>query len=321
MPYAIEKKENQFAVVNKDTGKVMGLHATRAKAEAQMRALYANEPEANKSGARNSKRDKLTILTIRKQAQALIDLTMDLEPEAEDDTEPDADADDAGEMEANPDVQPTAEYLAGLVDKSPLKSTYAKSINAALNVDALAVKSLGGNQIRGYVALWGNEKSVDLDLEYFTRETDFWDTALKNSHYQPPLTWDHGQDGNFKANPQIGTITEFGDDDIGRWYVAKLDESNRYHKAIQALIKAGRLGTSSDSAPQYVERVKTGKATWLKTWPLFAAALTNQPCEPRMLTDGSPEFLKSLGISLPDAPDMARELLQYRTRVLHIKGA
>ena len=89
-----------------------------------------------------------------------------------------------------------------------------------------------------------------------------------------------------------------GDDEIGRWYVAKLDRSHRYRKAIDQLIKEGKLGTSSDSAPQYVERVKTGKATWLKTWPLFAAALTDAPCEPRMI--GSIEYAKSLGIELPE---------------------
>jgi hypothetical protein len=79
-----------------------------------------------------------------------------------------------------------------------------------------------------------------------------------------------------------------------------LERSHQYNKAIAELIKQGKLGTSSDSAPQYVERVKTGKATWLKTWPFFAGALTDVPCEPRMI--GSLEFLKSLGINLPENP-------------------
>jgi len=306
MPYAIEKKDDKFAVVNKETGEVVATHATRAKADAQLRALYADEPEASKSGARNSRRDKLTILDIRKQAAALIELTRELEPEED---EPEA-------------VDMTLENLASLVgDNTMLKSSYAKSLGIDLPADVLAVKSIGADEIRGYSHLWGSEKVADLDVEYFTPKTDFWDATL--GKYARPLTWDHAQDSEFKANPVIGSILDFGDDEIGRWYVAKLDGSHKYRKAIDALIKAGKLGTSSDSAPQYVERVKTGKATWLKTWPFFAAALTNQPCEPRMLTDGSPEFLKSLGISLPDAPDMAREFeaLQLRARILKLKGA
>jgi hypothetical protein len=37
----------------------------------------------------------------------------------------------------------------------------------------------------------------------------------------------------------------------------------------------------------------------LKQWPWFASALTNTPAEPRMID--SLEFLKSLGVQLPDA--------------------
>lgn len=300
MPYKIEPRDGKYEVVKEATGEVVGTHATRAKAEAQMRALYASE--GNKSGARNNRRDRITIRTIRQQAQALIELTNELEPSETD--EPD----EAAEMDA----------LQNLIGDNTIDLKYAKSIRADILPDVLAVKSVGANEIKGYSQLWGSPQVADLDVEYFTPQTDFWDGTLGKA--ARPLTWDHAQDASFKGSPVIGQITDFGDDEIGRWYIAKLDENHKYRKAIDALIKAGRLGTSSDSAPQYVERVKTGKATWLKTWPFFAAALTTQPCEPRMLSDGSPEFLKSLGISLPDAPEAARELLQYRTRLLKLKA-
>jgi hypothetical protein len=208
-----------------------------------------------------------------------------------------------------------------ILKSAPDFGSYAKSLGLTLPADTLAVKSVGADEIRGYSHLWGSDKLADIEVEYFTPKTDFWDATLGKA--VRPLTWDHAQDGEFKASPVIGSIVDFGDDEVGRWYVARLDRAHRYRKAVDALISAGKLGTSSDSAPQYVERVKTGKATWLKTWPFFAAALTDQPCEPRMLTDGSIEYLKSIGISLPDAPDMARqfEVLQLRTRVLKIKGA
>ena len=177
-----------------------------------------------------------------------------------------------------------------------LNLAYIKSLG--LSDDLGAVKSIGNDEIKGYLALWGKPELTDVELEYFTPQTDFWDAQLGKS--VRPLTWDHAQDDTLKASPIIGQIVDFGDDAVGRWYTAKLDRAHRYRKAIDALIDAGKLGTSSDSAPQYVVREKTGKSTWIKTWPLFAAALTNTPAEPRMI--GSLKYLKSLGIVLPDSP-------------------
>jgi hypothetical protein len=220
---------------------------------------------ANKSGARNSEADKERMRKIK----ALLDELDPVEVEADD---------------------------------KPMDA-YSKSIGLSLPSDVLAVKSIGLDEIRGYSMLWGAKSIVDTDLEteYFTAQSDFWDKQLGKS--QRPLTWDHAQDGDMKADPRIGMITDFGDDEVGRWYVAKLDQSHRYRKAVDALIAERKLGTSSDSAPQYVERVQTGKSTWLKTWPWFASALTNMPAEPRMLDN--PEtaiaYLKSIGVLLPDA--------------------
>lgn len=265
MPYEIKESEGKYQVVNQETGEVKGEHPSKAKAEAQMRALYANESKSMKVGRRNSASDSSKLEQIRDLVNELIGAEL-TEEEAE-------------EVAKNADL------------------SYIKSIGA--NENDWAVKSLGDGMIKGYVAMWGTPANPDLESEFFTKDTDFWDNQLKN--LPRPLTWDHNQDKDFKGTPVIGQITEMGDDEIGRWYVARLDRSHRYNKAIEALVKAGKIGTSSDSAPQYVERVKTGKATWLKTWPLFAAALTDTPCEPRMI--GSLEYLKSIGVELPDNHD------------------
>lgn len=261
MPYKIEENEGKFEVINTETDEVKGSHPSKAKAEAQMRALYANENKSMKIGARNNKQDIDRLNKIKAIVDELIGAGME-------------------EVEA--------EEAAG----KGMDLSYAKNFTT----ENMAVKSIGEGLIKGYVTLWGSAKLTDVELEYFTPETNFWDNILSKA--ARPLTWDHAQDSEFKADPIIGTITEMGDDEIGRWYVAKLDRSHRYNKAIERLIAEGKLGTSSDSAPQYVERVKTGKATWLKTWPLFAAALTDTPAEPRMV--GSLEYLKSLGVELPD---------------------
>lgn len=188
-----------------------------------------------------------------------------------------------------------------------LNLAYVKSLRLPDDVLSLvAVKRIGRDTLHGYSHLWGSDSLTDIETEYFTNKTDFWDKSLGKA--PRPLTWDHAQDPDFKDSPVIGQIVDFGDDEVGRWYEAKLERSHRYRQAIDALIEAGKLGTSSDSAPQYVERVKTGKAVWLKTWPFFAAALTDMPCEPRMLDVGSPIW-KSIAVALPGtrtgAPDGA----------------
>lgn len=181
-----------------------------------------------------------------------------------------------------------------------LDFSYVKSLGISLPdeqlTQQLAVKYVGKDQIRGYTFLWGDPKNTDIEADYFTKATNFWDDKMKGTR---PLTWDHAQDKGFKASPLIGMINEFGDDEVGRWYVAKLDRSHRYRKAIDKLIEQRKLGTSSDSAPQYVRRVQMGKSSWLQEWPWFASALTDAPAEPRMI--GNLEFFKSIGVSLqPD---------------------
>ena len=183
--------------------------------------------------------------------------------------------------------------------KKSLDLSYVKSLHLEEMPD-VCVKSIGKDEIKGYAALWGNPGRVDLDREYFTPETDFWDNAMKGNR---PLTWDHAQDDATKSDPIIGDIVQMGDDKVGRWYVAKLKRSHQYRAAVDRLIADKAVGTSSDSAPQYVLRERTGKSTWLKRWPLFAAALTEVPCEPRQVA--TVDYFKSLGVVMPDpkAPD------------------
>jgi len=43
MPYAIRKRDSKFAVVNTETGKVKGTHATKEKAQRQVNLLRGVE--------------------------------------------------------------------------------------------------------------------------------------------------------------------------------------------------------------------------------------------------------------------------------------
>jgi len=46
MPYKIEQRADKFVVVREDGGRVVGTHSSRAKATAQLRALYVNVKDA-----------------------------------------------------------------------------------------------------------------------------------------------------------------------------------------------------------------------------------------------------------------------------------
>jgi hypothetical protein len=194
-------------------------------------------------------------------------------------------------------------------EKKTLNISYAKSLDIGLSdkklTDLLAVKFIGTDRIFHYPFLWGNSVKTDLEKEFFTKSTDFWDKTLGTN--PRPLTWDHNQDESMKDNPVIGQTVEWGDDEIGRWAISHLDRAHRYRKAVDALIEEGVIGTSSDSAPQYVEREARGKSTYLKVWPWFASALTDIPCEPRMIAEGTVEYLKSIGVSFPSSEASAQQ--------------
>ena len=50
MPWEAQKKGSRWVVVSKESGKVKGTHKSKAEADAQVRALYANVPESSKKG-------------------------------------------------------------------------------------------------------------------------------------------------------------------------------------------------------------------------------------------------------------------------------
>lgn len=189
--------------------------------------------------------------------------------------------------------------MSGQRNPSGLSLNYIKALHLPIDEqkfrDELAVKFIGRDEVTGYIALWGSPDLTDVETDFFTKSTDFWDKVIG---YPRPLTWDHAQDKQFKADPVIGQILEMGDDEVGRWYHAALDRKHKYFNAVAKLVGGRDLGTSSDSAPQYVERERTKSgAHWLKRWALFGGALTTTPAEPRMWDT---THWKSLGL------DMAR---------------
>lgn len=137
------------------------------------------------------------------------------------------------------------------------------------------VKTLNAEEGRvgGYLIVWGDSTTRDLQGEYFTPETDLaldWYTAR-------PVLYHHGLDGSLKA-AIIGQIDTLKRDEVGIWAEAQLDMHKRYVRAVLRLVETGVLAWSSGSLGHLVDVASDGQ---IKRWPLVEGSLTPTPAEPR----------------------------------------
>jgi hypothetical protein len=151
-----------------------------------------------------------------------------------------------------------------------------------------AIKAITPSRFGGYTAVWGSPKQLDLQGDYFTRETDF---ALEAYPYRP-LIHHHGQNDRMQRTI-IGTIDFWKKDDIGLWCEGEFkqldddldlfDEEERklrqeYIEIIKEKIAAGELNFSSGALGHLVKRNDDG---WLKQWWWGESSTTGSPAEPR----------------------------------------
>ncbi len=136
-----------------------------------------------------------------------------------------------------------------------------------------AVKALADGRVGGYLVRYGDPGSADLQGDFFTKATDF---GLDVSDHAR-LMFHHGFD------PEIGRtrlgIVSMKADDIGIWAEGIIDKANSYAKAIDKLIRAGKLRWSSGSAPHCVTGTEVKGARRLDSWPIVEASLTPTPVE------------------------------------------
>lgn len=140
------------------------------------------------------------------------------------------------------------------------------------------IKSLGANRVGGYMAIWGNEKARDLDGEFFTPHTEEM-TAIFKAIGKLPFLYNHATDGALKSSV-VGVIDVLQPDDVGLWYEAQLDSSNKYREAIRQLVNKNVLGTSSGTLPGARRVAKNGQ---ILRWPVIEGSATASPADPRQL--------------------------------------
>lgn len=324
MPYKIEKNgDGQFCVMKETDGSVVKCHPTESEAQDHMAALYANEADAAK-GTPESKSVDLEAWT-----QRVRDAFYALFPSgayAPSDVWVERIFDDAVIVCATTmkwrvpyTMQDDAVTFAPVQEWAQVEMTYVPVGAAVTDNPALEVKALPDGRIRAYALVWGDENNTDLSekKDYFTPRTDFWDTQLPMPR---PLTYHHGWNEETKGIPVVGKIDEFGDDDIGRWYIAELDKAHRYEKAVRALIQQRALRSSVDSIPQYARReAKANGAHEIQVYPLFGVTLTPMPAEPRLVDRPAQEMkmlYQQIGVelTLPEANPEANRVGNHSDR-------
>ena len=140
------------------------------------------------------------------------------------------------------------------------------------------VKALGDGKVGGYLVRFGDEDTVDLQGDYFTKSTDF---GMQDSS---AVLYHHGLDPvlgrRLLGEGKRATLKK---DDVGVWIDAQLNMRDDYEKALYELVEASKMGWSSGTAPHLVTRArKSNGATEVLTWPLgIDASITPGPAEPR----------------------------------------
>lgn len=157
------------------------------------------------------------------------------------------------------------------------------------------IKALGDGRIGGYLVRFTDERSPDLQGDYFTKATDF------GPHQQSLIFYHHGDDPQVGKRPLGVKMATLTPNDIGVWLDAQLDMRDEYERYIYRLVEMGKAGFSSGTAPHLVERMWTGKAHHISKWYLgLDASITPTPAAGPHLTQVLP--LKSFTQANPVTP-------------------
>jgi len=135
-----------------------------------------------------------------------------------------------------------------------------------------AIKALGDGKVAGYLVRYTDADSPDLTGDYFDAMTDF----DAEDGDRVTVYYGHGFDPVLKHRKLGKGTLRF--DDVGVWVEAQLQMRDEYEQAIYAMAEAGKLGWSSGTLPNLVEREDEGTAKRITHWPLGKdASLTPTP--------------------------------------------
>jgi phage head maturation protease len=189
------------------------------------------------------------------------------------------------------------------------------------------LKALGNGKFGGYLVRFSDENSTDLEGDFFTKSTEFF----QEDGARLPILFEHGLDTVIKRRKiGMGTIKT---DEMGVWLEFHLSRRDKYEKAIAQMTAKGKTGLSSGAANHLVAKSKVNKANRVDEWGLAEASVTFTPMEPTSsimtlkayseMRDGVDAALKSILIeddeddsALPEIPVKANSLAATLTKFI-----
>ena len=168
-----------------------------------------------------------------------------------------------------------------------------------------ALKSLSKTDdhltVANYIVMFGDEKTRDLEEEWFTNKTKLESSYTQTGSFY--VDWEHGHgkqmDGVGPGKDDILGSVDWSTmkvDDMGVWVPRILDRRSQFVSLLEPLIDEGLIGSSSQAVGEGVQKNKTGE---IEVWPLKRDTLTVIPAEPRMMSENAIASLKSLMEAFP----------------------
>jgi len=179
-------------------------------------------------------------------------------------------------------VQPTQPVQPLVELETEMPSNALKAVGETANELRVAnyMVLFGGRDLEG---LMSRRRNPDGSRgEYFTKATKF-DSAYTELD-MVVVDWQHGlrQDADLSQHDLLGRVDwkTARIDEMGLFVERVLNRRDRYVRALERLIRAGLVGTSSDAVTEKVTREPDGRIT---KWPIKRDTLTVSPMDPRML--------------------------------------
>jgi len=157
-------------------------------------------------------------------------------------------------------------------------------------------------RVANYIILFGGK---DLTDEFFTKstkiESSYTDSGLLH------VDFEHGLDPDglgLKSNDIFGVVDwkTAKIDDTGVFVERVLNRRAKYMNLLESMIDDGVVGTSSMAVPNTTRKnADTGEIT---VWPLYRDSLTFTPAEPRMLSQNTLNYAKSLYQAIPESKSL-----------------
>lgn len=309
MPYKVIKTDSEYCVHKENAdgsvGEKVACHETKAMADDQVKALYANEADKSveieiEVEGGESENETAVVGAIDPMVIGFRAYAQYIESAWEEESQEDLRYSHVREifgdhiivamgygMNARMFSVPYSidgedvEFKTDNMTQVQLKTEWvAKS--AEFDINPYTVKSLGADRVGGFAVVWGNENRRDLDNQWFTKNTLGYLDVFKAMGKLPWL-FDHAADGKIKSTV-VGEIDKMEIvDDIGVWFEAKILEHEIYKKYISKLVQAKALFSSSGALPYSVKVAKSGEIT---SFSVVEVSGTHHPADHFQVLDG-----------------------------------